>query len=68
MSLAEIKNEVAQLSIVEIAELTAYLAEINLELWDRQLELDAAAGKLDFLIEEAENARNPSSLGEWPGV
>jgi hypothetical protein len=33
-----------------------------------QIEEDAAAGKLDFLFEEAEQARLIGTLRDWPGV
>jgi hypothetical protein len=57
MSLAEIKEAVTALSQGELAELTAFVREQDdPDPWDLQMERDAAAGKLDFLIEEAERA------------
>jgi hypothetical protein len=57
MSLAEIKDAVHSLSREELAELTAFiLGHEEGEEWDKQMERDAATGKLDFLIEQADRA------------
>ena len=67
MSLAEIKSAVEGLSQKEFEELVAFIRERDSAAWDRQIELDAAAGKLDFLFEEAEQARAAGTLRDWPG-
>jgi hypothetical protein len=36
------------------------------DAWDRQLDADAAAGKLDFPKREAEEARRDGKLRDWP--
>ena len=36
------------------------------EQWDEQLDRDAASGRLDFLIEEAKDAKARGLLREWP--
>lgn len=53
---------VKSLSQEELAQFRAWFAEFDAELWDRQIEADAAAGKLDRLIEEsmAEHRANKS--------
>jgi hypothetical protein len=66
MSLAEIKKAVRQLSPRELAELAAFISEQDNGAWDTQMEQDAAAGKLDFLFEEAERARARGKLRDWP--
>ena len=67
MSLTEIKDAVTELSQEELAELTAFILEQDsLDGWDEQMETDAAAGKLDFLIQEAERARQEGTLKDWP--
>jgi hypothetical protein len=67
MSLAEIKTAVHALSPEELAELTAFiLDQEDGEAWDKQMERDAAAGKLDFLVEEAERAEREGTLRDWP--
>jgi hypothetical protein len=66
MSLAEIKKAVGQLSPRELAELAAFISEQDNAAWDAQIEQDAAAGKLDFLFEEAERERAAGKLRDWP--
>jgi len=67
MSLLEIKSAVDALSPEELAELAAYVRERDSAAWDAQIEQDAAAGKLDFLFEEADAARASGTLQDWPG-
>jgi len=69
MSLAEIKVAVTDLSLAELAELTAFILEQDdPDSWDKQMEKDAAAGKLDFLIEEADRAEREGTLRDWPSA
>ena len=49
----DIKNAVTQLTDEERKELVAWLAELDAQAWDAQIERDAKAGKLDWLEEEA---------------
>jgi hypothetical protein len=49
----EIKEAVIQLSPEDLAAFRAWFAEFDASLWDRQLEEDVAAGRLDRLAEEA---------------
>ena len=44
---------IAQLSSEELSEFRQWFAEFDSDLWDEQIESDAAAGKLDALAEEA---------------
>jgi hypothetical protein len=66
MSLAEIKCAVDELSPKELAELVAFIRDRDSAAWGKQIEEDAASGKLDFLFQEAENARVAGSLRDWP--
>jgi hypothetical protein len=66
MSLTEIKKAVDELTPKELAELAAFIRERDSAAWDRQIEEDAASGKLDFLFEEAEQARAAGALRDWP--
>jgi hypothetical protein len=66
MSLTEIKEAVGQLSARELTELTAFLVAQDNAAWDKQIETDSAAGKLDFLFEEAEKERASGGLRDWP--
>ncbi len=66
MSLAEIKNAVGQLSAKELAELAAFIRDRDNTAWDQEIEADAAAGRLDFLFDEATKERAAGTLREWP--
>jgi hypothetical protein len=48
-----IEKAVALLPIIELAEFRKWFAEFDSKAWDRQIERDAAAGKLDELAAEA---------------
>jgi hypothetical protein len=49
----EIQSAIVSLSPEEYARLRRWFAERDWEQWDREIEEDAASGKLDFLIDEA---------------
>ena len=66
MGLPEIKNAVSSLTPEELAELTTFILGQDPDAWDEQMETDAAAGKLDFLIGEAERADREALLKDWP--
>ncbi len=44
---------VKSLSPKELAKFREWFAEFDAQIWDRQIEADTAAGKLDRLIEES---------------
>lgn len=48
-----IKEAIRQISPEELAAFRAWFAEFHAAVWDRQLEEDVAAGRLDQLAEEA---------------
>ena len=52
-SLREIEDAVRQLSTDDLATFRAWFAEFDAELWDRQMEQDVAAGRLNGLADEA---------------
>lgn len=52
-SVKEIQAEIAKLTPSEVRQVAKWLAEYEAEIWDKQIEEDAAAGKLDRFIEEA---------------
>jgi hypothetical protein len=49
----ELKTEIERLPQGEFAELVRWLSEKDWERWDKEIEADSAAGKLDFLVREA---------------
>ena len=55
MSVSEIESAIAQLPAAEFAELMAWLQEHHYRLWDKQIENDLAAGRLDALMSKAED-------------
>lgn len=52
--LKEIKESIEKLSPEDFEKLRRWIVEKHWEVWDKQIEEDSQAGKLDFLIEEAE--------------
>ena len=52
-SVEEIEAEIAKLAPAEVRRVAKWLEEYAAELWDKQIEKDAAAGRLDRFIEEA---------------
>jgi hypothetical protein len=53
----EIEAAIQRLTPDEQAEFRAWYAKHDAEEWDRQMEADVAAGKLDWLVEEARQDR-----------
>ena len=49
----EIEEAVLRLSAADLAAFRAWFAEFDAEAWDRQIESDIAAGRLDSLADEA---------------
>lgn len=52
-TIQEIERAVVGLSPEELTEFRAWFLEFDAAAWDRQLEQDAAAGRLDALADEA---------------
>jgi hypothetical protein len=53
MNIRQLKSEIAQLAQKEVAQLADWLAEFQSGAWDRQIESDSKAGRLDKLIAAA---------------
>lgn len=49
-----LEDAVKALQPQDLAEFRSWFAEFDLAAWDRQIETDAASGKLDALLAEAE--------------
>jgi hypothetical protein len=58
----ELKAEIERLPSEEFAELFRWLSEKEWERWDRQIEADSRAGRLDFLIHEAREEKSKGKL------
>jgi hypothetical protein len=54
MSVKELERAVTELPSQELAEFTAWFEEFVADQWDRQIEADVAAGKLDHLAKQAD--------------
>ena len=52
-TLEQIEDAVRQLSSNDLAAFRAWFAELDVAAWDRQIEEDIAAGRLDAFADEA---------------
>lgn len=59
-----IQAEIESLSHEDFARLREWVVERDWQIWDRRIERDSAAGKLDFLRQEVEAAKQQGELGE----
>lgn len=64
MQVEQLQKEIDRLSNEEFEQLRRWFVKKDWERWDRQIEDDAALGKLDFLLEEAEAAKKQETLQE----
>ena len=60
----ELKSDIERLSSEEAAELFRWLSEREWESWDKEMEADSQAGKLDFLVREAHQEKARGTLKE----
>ncbi len=58
----QLKTEIERLPEEEFTELIRWLSEKEWQRWDAQVETDSEAGKLDFLVREAEEAKSNRAL------
>jgi len=63
-SFEELKIEIEALPHHEYMKLLHWLSERDWKVWDEEIERDSAAGKLDFLINEALEEKKKGKLGE----
>jgi hypothetical protein len=54
-SVQEIEQAIGRLAPEDLAKFRAWFAEFDADAWDRQMEADAAVGKLNALADEALN-------------
>lgn len=60
----EIKTAIETLPPTDYVQLRQWFYEKDWEAWDRQIESDSQAGKLDFLLAEALDEKNKGTLEE----
>jgi hypothetical protein len=65
-TIAEIEEAIAKLPRQELWQLKQNLDRRCADDWDTQMADDAAAGRLDFLFEEAEADRASGKMRDWP--
>lgn len=58
----DLKSEIEALPHREYMKLVHWLSERDWDAWDQEIENDSAAGKLDFLIEEAVKEKGKGKL------
>jgi len=64
ITLDELKKVVSELSEQEYVQFRHWFTERDWQCWDRQIEADSEAGKLDFLVKEALDAKRTNKLSE----
>ena len=64
LNIEKIQAAIESLSQEDFQELREWFAEKDWLLWDKQIEADAAEGKLDFLQKEAMIAKSQGKLEE----
>ncbi len=65
MSVKEIEIAIAQLPSADLVELMAWLENYHAEMWDKQIEEDLEAGRLDALLAEVDKEYD-AELGLGP--
>ncbi len=66
MSRTEIEAAIKTLPKEELSRFNEWYQEFLEEQWDEQTRRDAASGKLDFLLDEVEKAREGNTLLPFP--
>ena len=61
-NIAKIQEDILALSKTDYQQLRQWFNELEWDEWDRQIEADSNAGKLDFLIAEAREAEENGTL------
>jgi hypothetical protein len=52
-AIEKLEHLIKSLSPEELAQFREWFADFDAQIWDRQIETDAAGGKLDRLIDES---------------
>jgi hypothetical protein len=58
----KLKAEIEGLPSQDFAEIVRWLLEKDWERWDKEIQADSQAGKLDFLVHEAREEKAKRSL------
>ncbi len=65
-SVTEIESAIRELPEGEFWKLATWFDELRADAWDRQIEADAGAGRLDFLFDEAARDLIEGNVRSWP--
>ena len=60
--LLEIQQEILALPADEYKQFRQWFSELDWKKWDQEIEVDSKAGKLDFLIAEAQDEKEKGTL------
>jgi hypothetical protein len=63
-SIAEIQQAILGLAKADYVQFRQWFNELDWTEWDRSIELDSDDGKLDFLIDDAAEAKERGKLQE----
>ena len=66
MSVVEIEAAIKSLPKEELVRFDQWYREFLEDQWDEQIRQDARAGKLDFLLKEAQQEREAGTLKPFP--
>jgi hypothetical protein len=58
----ELKAEIENLPTEQFAEIFRWLSQKGWERWDTEIEADSSTGNLDFLLQEAREAKAKGTL------
>jgi hypothetical protein len=61
-TVTEIENAIKNLSPKELAEFRLWYSEFDADSWDQQIAEDSQSGRLDFLIDEANEESRSGKL------
>ena len=61
-TVSEIQQAIISLSESDYAQLRRWFNEYDWEEWDRQIEADSDDGRLDFLVDQATEAKRHGTL------
>lgn len=64
IDIKKIKNEIEKLPESDFSELRRWIAEKDWKKWDKKIEKDSKANKLDFLIDEAKEEKKNGNLND----
>ena len=59
MGIKQIEGAITQLSAKELVELVSWLEEYHAQVWDKRIDDDLEAGRLNALLAEVENEYSP---------